>query len=133
MKRRGKKNMITNEINPAPFEIFEEVAELILHNAIEVIGMMGYCQHGPPEENMLSIYPMEEEMTSGKYDGELVYALPHYDLNVITELFPDLIWGRWSTMDNELSFEITYRGYEIFVTLRGSPWEDKALERDEDI
>ena len=116
------------KLNPAPFEILEEVAELILHGAVEVIGMMGYCQCGPLEDNMLCIYPMEEELTSGKYDGEMVHALPSYDLDNIVELFPDIRWGTWSTMDNEVSFEIDYKNYSIFIMLRGQPWSNKWEE-----
>lgn len=123
-----EQNMPDFEINAAPFEILEEVAELILNGAVEVIGMMGYCQHGPEVDNMLSIYPMEEEMTSGKHDGEMGYALPYYDLEAILELFPDLNWGTWSTLDEELMFDIVYKGYDILVTLRAKPWDDNWLD-----
>jgi len=125
--------MSIHEIHPAPFEVLEAVAQLILDNAIEVMGTMGYCQHGPEEENMLSIYPMEQELTSGKYDGESVYPLPDYDLETIEDLFPDLRWGTWSTLDSELTFEVTYCGYEIFITLRGRPWHDKWIDNVEEI
>ncbi len=110
------------DIKPAPFEILEEIAELIINNTVEVMGRIGYCQIGPLKDNVLTIYPVSEELTSGKHDGEIVHAPPNYDLESILELFPDLRWGRWSTLDNTISFEITFRGYQVYVILRGDPF-----------
>jgi hypothetical protein len=110
--------------SPPPFEILEEVAELIIHNAVEIIGRVGYCKHGPEADSFLSIYPIADEQTSGPYDGEELYPLPHYDLNAIAELFPGMRWGSWSIFHDEISLEIPYKGYHLMVLLRGSPFPD---------